>query len=153
MVSLDKSKAILVVEDSTPDYESILRAFKKMGINNPVYRCECGEDALDYLRQTNKYQDAEKAPRPGIVLLDLNLPGLDGRSVLKQIKNDSKLRAIPVIVLTTSTSDKDIEECYNNGANSYMVKPVDWEKFLESMRSLKEFWLQTAVLPNKEAFI
>ncbi|MFA6104953.1 MAG: response regulator, partial [Victivallaceae bacterium] len=110
---------VLIVEDNHEDYESILRVFKKLGIANALYRCENGTDALDFIHQRNSYGTDAKAPRPGIVLLDLNLPGTDGREVLKEIKADPHLKSIPVVVLTTSDSDRDISECYLNGANSY----------------------------------
>lgn len=147
---MSMSKSILVVEDSQPDFEAIMRAFHKMKLESAVYHVESGEEALDFLTRQRKYKDPTSAPRPAVVLLDLNLPGLDGRSVLKRIKCDPELQSIPVVILTTSDSALDVDDCYKLGANSYMVKPVDWEKFMDSMNHFRAFWLQTSVLPGKE---
>jgi two-component system, response regulator len=139
---------ILIVEDSPEDYETTVRAFKKSGLNNPIYRCEDGDDALDFLLHRGKYVDKDKAPRPGIILLDLNLPGTDGRAVLSEIKKDANLRTIPVIVLTTSDDGKDVESCYNGGANSYVKKPVDLDRFIQAIQRLKDYWFEVVVLPK-----
>ncbi len=139
---------ILIVEDSMPDFESILRAFEKLGMKNPVYHCATGEKALDFLYRRKEYSDAEKSPRPNVILLDLNLPGTDGRDVLKEIKSDDNLKSIPVVVLTTSDSEKDIRECYQHGANSYMTKPANWEQFFKAIESFQNYCLGTSILPN-----
>ena len=139
---------ILVIEDSLPDFESVLRAFRKLGMKNPVSHCMSGEAALDFLYRRNEYADPAKSPRPDVILLDLNLPGTDGRDVLKEIKKDPDLRSIPVVVLTTSASYKDIHECYKAGANSYMVKPVDWTDLCAALEKFKAYCLDTAMLPN-----
>jgi two-component system response regulator len=141
---------ILVVEDSDIDYETTLRAFKKSNMANPVQRCEDGEDALDYLFQRNRYSSAENSPLPDLILLDLNLPGTDGREVLEEIKKDPKLKSIPVIVLTTSSHEKDIEVCYRSGANSYIQKPVDLQGFFAAIQRLKDFWFEVVLLPKHE---
>ncbi len=117
---------------------------------NPVHRCEDGEEALDYLYHRNQFSDKVKSPRPDLILLDLNLPGTDGREVLEEIKKDPKLKTIPVIVLTTSSDDKDIEKCYQAGANSYITKPVDLHGFFEAIQRLKDFWFEVAILPKNE---
>ena len=129
MNNISPKHLILVVEDSDTDYEATLRAFRNSNLANPVQRCEDGEDALDYLFQKNQYSDTSKFPRPYLILLDLNLPGTDGREVLEEIKRDTELKTIPVIVLTTSSDEKDIENCYQAGANSYIQKPVDLRGF------------------------
>jgi CheY-like chemotaxis protein len=141
---------ILLVEDSPEDYEATVRAFKKVGLVNPIFRCEDGDDALDYLYQRGRYADAATAPRPGIILLDLNLPGTDGREVLAAIKGEASLRSIPVVVLTTSTDERDVERCYAAGANSYMTKPVDLDGFMGAIRRLKEFWFEVVIVPKAE---
>lgn len=141
--------AILVVEDNMPDYQTVLRAFRKVGVKSPVYHCETGEDALDFVYRRNGYQSAENAPRPGLILLDLNLPGTDGREVLKQLKNDNDLRSIPVIVFTTSDSDIDIAESYKSGANSYITKPVNVEKLYEVIEKFRDYWFRTAIIPDQ----
>ena len=126
-MSTRTEQSILLVEDSPEDYEVTVRAFRKANLVNPVFRCQDGEEALDYLYQRGRYADPEQAPRPGLILLDLNLPGTDGREVLAQVKSDAQLRTIPVIVLTTSADERDIEGCYRAGANSYIQKPVSLE--------------------------
>ena len=144
------SQPILIVEDSPEDYETTLRAFKKSGLANPVFRCEDGDEALDYLFRRGEYQDMEKSPRPGIILLDLNLPGTDGREVLREIKKDGSLKNIPVIILTTSTNEQDIEGCYDAGASSYLSKPVDLNGFMESIQRLTNYWFEIVILPRGE---
>jgi len=149
MKNISPNNLILIVEDSDIDYETTLRAFKKSNLANPVHRCEDGEEALDYLFQRNQYSDAESSPRPELILLDLNLPGTDGRDVLEELKKDPKLKTIPVIVLTTSSDKRDIEKCYQVGANSYINKPVDLRGFFTAIQRLKDFWFEVALLPKQ----
>ena len=150
MKNISPNHLILIVEDSDIDYETTIRAFKKSNMVNPVKRCEDGEEALDYIFHRNQYSDAESSPRPELILLDLNLPGTDGRDVLEELKNDPKLKTIPVIVLTTSSDEKDINKCYQAGANSYINKPVDLEGFFAAIQRLKDFWFEVALLPQQE---
>jgi CheY-like chemotaxis protein len=145
---ISNSQPILLVEDTPEDAEATLRAFKKAGMANPIFHCKDGDDALDYLRQQGQYTDPAKAPRPGMILLDLNMPGTDGREVLSEIKADEKLRQIPVIVLTTSADERDIQVCYRDGANSYIQKPVDMKGFLESIQRLVDYWYHIVLLPK-----
>jgi two-component system response regulator len=149
MKSISSHHLILIVEDSDIDYETTIRAFKKAGMANPVQRCEDGEDALDYLFRRNRYSDVESAPLPELILLDLNLPGTDGRDVLEELKKDPTLKNIPVIVLTTSSDEKDINNCYQAGANSYIQKPVDLQGFFAAIQRLKDFWFEVALLPRQ----
>lgn len=144
----DTLQIILIVEDSDDDFIATIRAFKKANLLNPIQRCSNGDQALDYLFQRGEFTP-DSAPRPGLVLLDLNLPGTDGREVLGIIKSDLNLRKIPVIVLTTSDAREDIHRCYDAGANSYVKKPVDLVGFVEAMARLKEYWLGVAVLPKE----
>ena len=144
------SQAILVVEDSDEDYEATQRAFVKSGLRNSIYRCEDGDEALDYLYRREKFESPEASPRPGIILLDLNLPGTDGREVLRDIKSDTSLRSIPVVVLTTSDDEQDIQQCYADGANSYILKPVDLPGFLEAIQRLRDYWFEVVILPKDE---
>ena len=139
---------ILLVEDSPEDYEATVRAFKRSGLKNPIYRCEDGENALDFLHRRGPYADPERSPRPGVILLDLNLPGTDGREVLTEIKQDDQLKQIPVIVLTTSNDARDVESCYQAGANSYIQKPVDTEGFVRAIERLNGYWFEVVVLPQ-----
>ncbi len=144
---MDHRKLILVVEDSDEHFEAIRRAFKKTGVTNPVRRCNDGDEALDYLFRRGDFADPESAPRPAVVLLDLNLPGTDGREVLDQLKADADLKVLPVVVLTTSSNPGDIRLCYSTGAASYIIKPVRFDKFLEAVENLKSYWFDTVVLP------
>jgi CheY-like chemotaxis protein len=140
---------ILIVEDSDDDFIATTRAFKKANLLNPIQRCNTGDKALDYLYKRGEFSAPDSAPRPGMILLDLNLPGTDGREVLGIIKSDPHLRQIPVIVLTTSGAEQDIARCYDAGANTYVKKPVDLVGFIEAITRLKEYWLGVAVLPKE----
>lgn len=143
------SQPILLIEDSPEDYEATLRAFKRSGLRNPVFRCSDGDEALDFLFRRGAYRDPDSSPRPGIVLLDLNLPGTDGREVLEVIKQDDALKRIPVIVLTTSSDDRDVQACYSAGANSYIQKPVDMDGFMQAIERLNGYWFEVVVLPRE----
>jgi two-component system, response regulator len=147
---LIRSQSILLVEDNLDDYEATCRAFKKANLCNPIVWCKSGRDALDYLKQEGAYKDARKAARPGLVLLDLNMPGLDGRKTLEAIKQDDALKRIPVIILTTSADERDIEACYQTGANTYVQKPVSFEGLIEAIRRLKAYWFEIALLPKED---
>lgn len=143
-------QSILLVEDSPEDHVAAVRALRKVGVVNPIFRCEDGDETLDFLHRRGKYADPAKAPRPSIILLDLNLPGTDGREVLAEIKADDSLRSIPVVILTTSTDERDVERCYHAGANSYLKKSVNLGGFMRSIQGLKEFWFDIAVVPKGE---
>jgi len=147
-MSLHPKSPILIVEDSLVDFEVIVESFEELGILNPIYHCKEGEEALDFIFQRGEYSNKAKAPRPTLILLDLNLPGTDGREVLAEIKKDNFLKSIPVVVLTTSTNERDIEKCYSYGANSYLQKPIDVEGFSRLMKAIKEFWCELAILPQ-----
>jgi len=125
-----------------------VRAFKKANLINPVQRCTNGDQAIDYLLQRGEFSGSGKAPRPNIILLDLNLPGTDGKEVLRIIKADPNLHKIPVIVLTTSNAEQDIEQCYAAGANSYVQKPVDLVGFIQSVARLTDYWFNVSILPK-----
>jgi CheY-like chemotaxis protein len=142
------SQPILLVEDSPEDFETTQRAFRRSGLKNPIYRCADGDEALDFLHRRGDYADPDKAPRPGVILLDLNLPGTDGREVLSEIKNNPDLKQIPVIVLTTSKDERDVEVCYRCGANSYIQKPVDLDGFMKAIERLNDYWFEVVILPK-----
>jgi CheY-like chemotaxis protein len=141
-------QAILVVEDSPEDFEATTRVLRKSGLANPIYRCNDGDEALDYLFQRGQFGKSGLAPRPSVILLDLNLPGTDGRDVLVEIKAHDLLKLIPVIVLTTSSDERDIEKCYQAGANSYVKKPVDLSGFVSAIQRLKDYWFEIVILPK-----
>lgn len=146
---VSSTQTLLIVDDSDDDYETTEMALREANLVNPIARCEDGQDALDYLYAQGKY--SESAPkRPGIILLDLNMPGIDGRKVLARIKSDDNLKDVPVVVLTTSCDERDIDECYKIGANSYVQKPVDLDNFMSAIKRLKEYWLEIAILPKTD---
>lgn len=145
----DRTLQILFVEDSDDDFEAAVRSFKKADvIGIDIHRAEDGQDAIDYLFQNGAYKDDEAAPRPDIILLDLNLPGKDGQSVIAETKAEASLCKIPIIVLTTSDDPRDIEKCYALGANSYVKKPVSLSGLFDAVQRLKNFWFDVAVLPK-----
>jgi CheY-like chemotaxis protein len=144
----DINKMIIVVEDSPEDFDAMLRAFKKANMKNPVLHFEMGDECLDYLFGRGNYE-GQTRELPGLIMLDLNLPGLDGREVLKIIKSSPELKMIPVVVLTTSNDERDIEACYRDGANSYIQKPVNFPSFIEAITKLKEYWFEISILPKQ----
>jgi two-component system, response regulator len=146
---LTQSQCILLVEDNQDDYEATSRAFKKANLCNPIVWCKSGRDALDFLKQEGAYKDAGKGSRPGLVLLDLNMPGMDGRKTLQAIKRDDTLKQIPVIILTTSSDERDIQACYQTGANTYVQKPVSFDGLIEAFKRLKAYWFEIALLPKE----
>jgi two-component system response regulator len=146
---LTRSQCILLVEDNQDDYEATCRAFDKANLRNPIVWCRSGRDALDYLNKEGAYKDARNIAPPGLVLLDLNMPGMDGRKTLEAIKQNDALRRIPVIILTTSADERDIQACYQAGANTYVQKPVSFEGLIEAIKRLKAYWFEIALLPKE----
>ncbi len=144
----NSNSCLLVVEDSDEDFEAFGRTMRRSSIANAIYRCTDGEDALDFLYHSGEYTEETKAPRPALILLDLNLPGTDGREVLKQIKQDEKLKMIPVVVFTTSSNPKDIEVCYQYGVNGYILKPINLEKLTKTIQLLMSYWFEAIILPD-----
>lgn len=143
------NQPILLVEDSPEDFEATERAFRRAGLKNPIFRCADGDAALDFLYRRGRYADPASAPRPGIVLLDLNLPGTDGREVLEVVKADANLKQIPIVVLTTSSDERDVQACYRAGANSYIQKPVDLDGFMRAIEHLNGYWFEVVILPRE----
>ncbi|HSN88528.1 MAG TPA: response regulator [Thermoanaerobaculia bacterium] len=140
----------MLVEDSPEDFETAERAFRKSGLRNPIVRCADGDEALDYLFRRGQYAAPERSPRPGVILLDLNLPGTDGREVLTEIKADPLLKQIPVVVLTSSRDERDVDACYQAGANIYIQKPVDMDGFIKAIERLNGYWFEVVILPKGE---
>ena len=147
MSSSEKTIDILLVEDSETDAELTLEALKQGKLQNTVHHVKDGEEALSYLRLEGEYKNAT---RPDLVLLDLNMPKVDGREVLRQIRADDDLKVIPVVILTTSSQDKDILESYGLAANSYIVKPVNLASFFEVVKEINNFWVRVVALPPKD---
>lgn len=139
---------LLLIEDSDEDVEATMRGLRREGLQLAFHRCTTGDQALDYLYRRGRYADSARSPRPNLILLDLNLPGTDGRALLAVIKDDEDLKSIPVIILTTSSNPKDIAACYRRGANSYQVKPVDYARFKQTLQTMIDYWFQTATLPD-----
>ena len=138
---------ILLVEDNVQDIEITQRAFAKGRVRNELTVVRDGEEAIDYLYHRGKYQDPATSPRPGMILLDLNLPKLGGLEVLQQIKRDDHLKQIPVIVLTVSQREEDVVRSYDLGVNTYIQKPVEFDNFMRVVNAVHEYWILIATLP------
>lgn len=145
---LDGSVEILLVEDNPNDLELALHALKRHRLANQIQIARDGAEALEFIFCTGAYVNRKIENGPRVVLLDLKLPKLDGLEVLRRIKGDVRTRKIPVVVLTTSRQDRDLQECYALGVNSYIVKPVDFEQFSEAVRQLGFYWLLLNQLPS-----
>jgi two-component system, response regulator len=138
---------ILLIEDNYDDFEATQRSFKKANLVNPLHWSQTGQDGLDYLTHQGRY--AETRPiRPGLILLDLNMPGLDGRAALGLIKGHVRLRVIPVIILTTSSDSRDVEHCYELGASTYIQKPVGFDSLVGAAARMRDYWFGMALLPG-----
>ena len=131
---------VLMAEDDEHDILATKRAWKKHNIANPLFIVNDGEECLDFLHRRGKYGDPGTAPRPGILLLDIKMPKMDGLAVLKHIREDEELRRLPVIILTTSKAEEDRLNSYDLGANAYIVKPVGFENFSEAVGTINLFW-------------
>lgn len=146
----ENSAVILIVDDDDDDFLLTQEALEESQLFHPVFRVKNGEELLDYLLRRGVYADPAQSPRPTLILLDLNMPKMDGREALKQIKAHPNLRRIPVVVLTTSAAEEDIATTYDLGANSFIRKPGSFEDLLKTIRLLKEYWLEIVTLPNEE---
>lgn len=142
-----QSVEILLVEDNQNDIELEMRAFKKHNLANKVFAVKDGAEALDYLFGTGAYQGQNLSDNLKVILLDLKLPKVDGLEVLKKIKSDERTRTIPVVVLTSSKEKRDLTESYQLGVNSYITKPIEFDKFVEVMAELGLYWLLLNKLP------
>ncbi len=140
-----KQIEILLVEDSLGDARLAMEALKENKITNAMHHVTDGVEAMAFLYNQGQYKDC---PRPDLILLDLNMPRMDGREVLEKIKKDPHLRRIPVVILTTSQAEEDIVKSYDLNANCYISKPVDLDQFLEVMKSINTFWLSIVKLPG-----
>ena len=146
---MKKEVQILLVEDNEGDIVLTLEALRAAKVVNGIQVVKDGEAVLQYLRKEGIYKNMET---PDLILLDINLPKVDGMEVLQEIKNDIDLRVIPVVILTTSDSEKDILESYQHHANCFITKPVDFEKFMHVVRMIKDFWIGIVKLPNKNSY-
>lgn len=140
-----KDITILLVEDNEGDIILTLEALKEANVSNTIHVVTDGEEALQYLQKQGRFNNAVT---PDLILLDINLPKIDGKEVLAEIKKDADLKVIPVVILTTSSSEKDILESYQHHANCYITKPVDFQNFIHVVNMIKNFWISIVQLPN-----
>ncbi|MCB0323033.1 MAG: response regulator [Bdellovibrionales bacterium] len=138
---------IVLADDDSDDRELVREAFDENRLSNPLVTVRDGHELMEYLRNEGAFRDRERYPRPGLILLDLNMPRKDGREALAEIKADPDLRSIPVIVLTTSQAEQDVLESYDVGANSYISKPVTVEALFHVIRILGRYWFEIVDLP------
>ena len=148
MTPLAKPIVLLMAEDDADDRLLVKEALEESRVLNDLYFVEDGEQLLEYLRREGRYAEADAAPRPGLILLDLNMPRMDGREALRAIKADPDLRRIPIVVMTTSKAEEDIFRSYDLGASSYITKPVTFERLVELMKTLGHYWIEFVELPN-----
>lgn len=137
---------LLLIEDSDEDYAAFERAIRLTRLNHTLHRCRDGDEALEFLLRDLQSASPAKQ-RPSLIMLHLNLPGIDGRDVLAYIKGDARLRGIPLVVLTTSRDPVDISDCYWRGANGYQIKSADYEGFKQEIQHTVDYWFRTAVIP------
>ncbi|MEP0925417.1 response regulator [Leptolyngbya sp. ST-U4] len=138
---------LLIAEDSDEDFEILELLMQQMKVQNPIHRCTNGDKVLDFVYQDRANGKQRNIQRPSVILLDLNLPGTDGREVLEQLKQDQSVKEIPIVVFTTSSNPKDIEFCYQNGANGYLIKPVDSDELERTVQAFVDYWLQANTPP------
>ncbi|NWF60821.1 MAG: response regulator [Fischerella sp.] len=138
---------ILMADDDEDDCMLAREALAESRLANDLHIVRDGEELMDYLYQRGRYADPKSSPRPGLILLDLNMPKKDGREALKEIKNDPELRQIPVVVLTTSKAEEDIYRTYDLGANSFIIKPMTFAALVEVMRTIGKYWFEIVELP------
>ncbi len=143
---------ILLVEDNPDDEMLAIRALRKTEIENHVVVARDGEEALEYLFCTGKYQDRDINSQPQVVFLDLQLPKLNGIQVLQNLRAHEKTKALPVVLLTSSDENRDIVDCYNSGANSYIHKPVDFNQFTAQVKALGQYWLGINKVPDRLSY-
>ncbi|MDQ7039354.1 MAG: response regulator [Rhodothermus sp.] len=147
-MSATESVVILLADDDPDDRLLTIRALKRSRLRNEIYTVEDGEELMDYLYRRGPYADPVRSPRPGLILLDLNMPRKDGREALRDIKSDPALRRIPVIVLTTSNAEADILRSYDLGVNAFITKPVTFDGLVRALQVLGDFWFEIVRLPS-----
>ena len=147
MTMKGESVRILIADDDEDDRMLIADAFEEARLNNPVDFVEDGEELMEYLNRTGRYEHLTEDDLPGIILLDLNMPKKDGRTALQEIRADKKLHNIPIVVLTTSKSEEDILKTYNLGVNSFITKPVTFDRLVEVVKVLGKYWIEIVAIP------
>lgn len=143
-----KPITILMADDDADDRQMTLEAFEESRLANDLRFVENGVQLMDYLLRRNNFQSPESSPRPGLILLDLNMPKMDGREALQQIKSDPRLKNIRVVVMTTSKAEEDIIRTYDLGASSYVTKPVTFAALVDVIRTMGKYWLEIVELPS-----
>ena len=146
--STGRRAVILLVDDDPGDQELTKRALQNDALQNELHIVSDGEEALDYMLRRGQYEDPESAPRPDLILLDLNMPKMGGREVLEELKRHEDLAVVPVVVLTTSQQEVDIARSYGLGCSSYIQKPVDMDQFIQVIRDLRNYWFEVVTLPG-----
>ena len=139
---------VLMADDDEDDRMLAKKAWEQCRLSNPLRFVHDGEELMDYLHQRGKYADPADAPRPGLILLDLNMPKKDGREALREIKSEEALRNIPIVVLTTSKAEEDILKTYDLGVNSFITKPVSFGSLVDTVRALGQYWFSIVRLPQ-----
>ena len=147
-MTIKLDEPVLIAEDSDEDFEALKRLMKRMAVQNPIYRCTDGDEVLDFIYQEGEYENSSSAPRPSIILLDLNLPGIDGRDILDRLKHDRNFKEIPIVVFTTSSNPRDIDLCYDMGANGYLIKPMDSDELKRTIKAFVDYWLEANTPPS-----
>ncbi|MBW4616231.1 MAG: response regulator [Desmonostoc vinosum HA7617-LM4] len=138
---------LLVVEDSNEDFKMLQRLMQRMSVQNPIHRCTNGDEVLEFLYQNGSDRNSQATLKPSVILLDLNLPGIDGRDILERLKQDKSFKEIPVVIFTTSSNPRDIELCYQKGANGYLVKPMDAQELKKTIQAFVNYWLEANISP------
>ena len=146
-----RRKVVLLADDDPEDRELTRDAFGESGLRGEMRFVEDGRDLLDYLRGSGRWSNPSARPAPALILLDLNMPRMDGREALREIKSDPELRDIPVVVLTTSTTEKDVRHTYELGVNSYVTKPGTYPALVDVVRVVTRYWLEVVRLPDSRA--
>ncbi len=144
---IERNRPVLLIEDNDPDFKLAVRSVRQAGFHHPVLRCSTGREALDYIERRKQFLDA---PEPVLILLDLNMPEIDGRRILAELRNCAWLAAVPALVWSASTDPRDVRLCYQLGAAGYFVKPPNLQDFQQMIRRLTTYWLKTVVLPTAE---
>jgi CheY-like chemotaxis protein len=145
-----RATTILVVDDDPADQFLVQEAMRTANLNYDLRIVSDGDEAIEYLYHRGRYAESHRAPRPDLILLDLNMPRYSGRQVARAVKSDPNLRAIPIVVLTTSRLEQDVEDLYDVGVNSYIQKPANFDEFTEALRDLSSYWLSRASLPASQ---
>jgi len=149
MTKMNGNPIVILMADDDADDRMLTRdALEESRVLNELRFVEDGEELMDYLRRNGKYANAADSPRPGLILLDLNMPKKDGREALKEIKSDPNFRRIPVVIMTTSKAEEDVFRSYDFGASSFITKPVTFDRLVELMRTLGEYWVEFVELPD-----